>query len=174
MAHAREPVELDVVARRAAPQRAQHLAAQLHRLRKLRIEAHHGLRRRLHELAHHTVALGVLARRAALFDLGQAVAQRIHEQLAPRRVVHQVVLQVGIALHHPDVTEHLVEHARRAPRAPLGAQLIEQAPGCRAEQPDHDLAIRERGVVVGDFTQANGLASLRLQLRQRNRNVHGG
>ena len=32
---------------------------------------------------------------------------------APFRVVQQILLQVGVALHHPDVAEHFVEHARR-------------------------------------------------------------
>ena len=42
---------------------------------------------------------------------------------AALRVVEQVVLEVGISLHHPDVAQHLVQHARRAAGAALAAQL---------------------------------------------------
>src|SRR5439155_17138409 len=45
-------------------------------------------------------------------------------------------------------------HSRRASGAPHPAELVERRPGRRAEETDHDLAIRERGVVVGDFAQA--------------------
>ena len=75
-------------------------------------------------------------------------------ELAPARVVEQVVLQVGVALDDPDVAEHLVQHARRAAGAALAAQLAEHLPGARAEQADDDLAVGERGVVVGDLAQA--------------------
>ena len=73
---------------------------------------------------------------------------------AALRVVEQIVLQVGFASHHPDVAEHLVQHARRAAGAPLGAQLIEQVPRLLAQQPYDDFTVRERGVVVGDLPQS--------------------
>ena len=50
--------------------------------------------------------------RAALFDFTESVLQGLDQQLAPLGVVQQVVLQVGIALHHPDIAQHFVEHAR--------------------------------------------------------------
>jgi hypothetical protein len=100
------------------------------------------------------VALRVGVRRAALLHLGQAVVQRVDQQLAPLGVVQQVVLQVGIALHDPDVAQHLVQHARGAAGAALVAQAVQQVPGARAEQADDDLAVGERGVVVGDLAQA--------------------
>ena len=97
---------------------------------------------------------GIAGRRAPLLDLGQPVVQRLDQQPAPARVVEQVVLQVGIALHHPDVAQHLVQHARRAAGAALAAQRVQHLPGALAEQADHDLAIGERGVVVGNLAQA--------------------
>ena len=96
---------------------------------------------------------GVGGRRAPLLDLAQAVLQRVDQQPAPARVVEQVVLQIGVALHHPDVAQHLVQHARRAAGLALAAQPVQQLPGARAEQADHDLAVGERGVVVGDLAQ---------------------
>ena len=90
--------------------------------------------------------------------LGQAVVQGFHQQAAALGVVQQVVLQVGIALHHPDVAQHLVEHAGRAAGAALLAQPVQHLPGTRAQQPDHDFAVGERGVVVGDLAQARRIA----------------
>jgi hypothetical protein len=110
-------------------------------------------RGRLQQLAHQRVAPGV-AGRAALLDLAQAVVQRVDQQAAPLGVVQQVVFEVGVALHHPDVAQHLVEHAGRAAGAALLAQLAQQLPGARAQQAQHDLAVGERGVVVGDLAQA--------------------
>ena len=51
-------------------------------------------------------------RGAALFDLPEAVLQGLHQQLATLGVVQQVVLQVGVALYHPDIAQHFIEHAR--------------------------------------------------------------
>jgi len=90
----------------------------------------------------------------ARLDLGEPCAHS-GEQLPTRtRALEQSVLQVGVAAHGPDLAEHLVEHARRAPGAPLGAQLRKQPPALGAQQPQHDLAVRERRVVVRDLAQA--------------------
>jgi hypothetical protein len=88
--------------------------------------------------------------------------QGIDQQLPTLRVVEQVVLEIGIALHHPDVAEHFVEHACRAAGAPLLAQQIQQLPCARAEQAQHDLAVRERGVVVGDLAQSRRIVRQRI------------
>jgi len=85
--------------------------------------------------------------------LAQAVLQGIHQQLATRRIVQQIVLQIRIALDHPDVAQHFVEHAGRTACAALLAQLVEQFPGFLAEQSDHDFPVGEAGVVVWNLTQ---------------------
>jgi hypothetical protein len=54
--------------------------------------------------------------------------KRLDQRLAPLAAGEEVVFQVGVALHHPDVAEHLVEHPRRAAGDALGAQLVEQRP----------------------------------------------
>ncbi len=89
----------------------------------------------------------------ALVDLGEPVAQRVDQRLAPLRIVEQVVLQVRVALDDPDVAQHLEEHPRRASGAPLAAQLAQQLPHLAPEQADDDLAVGERRVVVRNLAQ---------------------
>ena len=157
MRDAREAVEGDVVAARDGGEAAHHLPAQLARLGELALEGVDRARRELHQLAHLAVALGLgVAGAAPPLDLAQAMAHRAHQQAEPPRAVQQVVLQVRVAAHDPDVAQHLVEHARRAPGAPLRAQLLQRAPARRAKQPHGDLAVGERRVVVRDFPQARG------------------
>ena len=106
---------------------------------------------------------------ATTFDFVQAVMQRLDQQAPTLRIVDQVVLQVRIALHDPDVAQHFVQHARRAAGAALAAQLVENLPHRLAQQPDDDFAIGERGVVVGNFAQARRRAR-----RQATRSVSIG
>ncbi|MNV82807.1 hypothetical protein D3C71_1765650 [compost metagenome] len=77
MAHAREAIKLDVVPGRQAPQRALDLAAQRGGLLELGIKLSHRTACGLCQLAHQSVALGVVGRRAALVDLAQAVLKGI-------------------------------------------------------------------------------------------------
>ena len=88
------------------------------------------------QFADQRIALGVVGRRAPLLDLAQAVVQGLDQQRAPLRVVEQVVFEIGVALHDPDVAQHLVQHARRAAGAALVAQPRQQLPGALAEQAD--------------------------------------
>ena len=74
---------------------------------------------------------GRVAWLAPLFDVAQAMVQRLDQQLAAARVVEQVLLEVGIAPHDPDVAQHLVQHPRRAAGAALGAQVVQQGPAFR-------------------------------------------
>jgi hypothetical protein len=92
----------------------------------------------------------------ALLDLGETVMQGADERVAALRVLQQVVLEIGIARHHPDVAQHLVQHAGGAAGAALGAQLEQRLPGVVAEQPDDDFAVGERRVVVGDLAETDG------------------
>ncbi|CFN67124.1 Uncharacterised protein [Bordetella pertussis] len=81
------------------------------------------------------------------------MVQRLDQQLAALGVVEQVVLQVGIAPYHPDIAQHLVQHARRTAGAALAAQVADQLPGVFAQQAADDLTVGERRVVVRDFAQ---------------------
>jgi len=96
----------------------------------------------------------LLAVTAACIDVGEAPLHPLHHAPARAPAADQAVLQVRVALDRPHLAQHLVEHARRSPGAALGAQLPDQLPALGAEQPQHDLAVRERGVVVGDLAQA--------------------
>ncbi|CPI58865.1 Uncharacterised protein [Bordetella pertussis] len=157
--YARQAVELDVVARGDATQHPLRLPAQLRGLVELALERGHRRAGARQQLDHLGVAARIMAglghggRLAALVDLAQAVVQRLDQQLAALGVVEQVVLQVGIAPYHPDIAQHLVQHARRTAGAALAAQVADQLPGVFAQQAADDLTVGERRVVVRDFAQ---------------------
>ncbi|KAG0921231.1 hypothetical protein G6F31_020411 [Rhizopus arrhizus] len=100
--------------------------------------------------------LGGRARLAAAIDLAQAVMQGVDELLAALGIVQQVVLQVRVAAHDPDVAEHFVQHPGGAAGTAFSAQVAEQAPGVFAQQPADNLAVGKRRVVVGNFAQSRG------------------
>ena len=163
--HAREAVELDVVAAGAAREPAHDAPAQCRRVLELgrepldrrarSLEQERDLRvarlelRAVRRIAQLRGVDGVAV--AALVDLAEAVVQRVDQRGAPFRVLEQVVLEVGVPRDDPDVAEHLVEHPRRAAGAALRAQREERLPRFLAEQADDDLAVGERRVVVGDL-----------------------
>ncbi|MNT11369.1 hypothetical protein D3C72_1462440 [compost metagenome] len=160
MRHAREAVELDVVLGREPAQHAGGLAAQRGDVAEGVVEGGDGLADEPGELAHQLVARQVAVGGAALLHLAQAVAQGVDQLAAAARVVEQVVDEVGVALHHPDVAQHLVEHARRSAGAALGAQGLQQVPAALAQEANHDLPVGEAGVVVGDLAQSYRLCGL--------------
>jgi len=175
MRDARQAVELQVVARGTPAEHAAGRLAQVPHGTELRREGFHRGPRGGQQFTHQRVALHVGGRVAAPGHLVQAVVQRLDEQGAALGVVEQVVFEVGIALHHPDVAQHLVEHARAAAGAALLAQPVQNLPTARAQQADHDLAVAERGVVVGDLAQARrqaGGGAGKHDRGQRQRCVH--
>ena len=141
MRHPREAVKLDVVfGGQAAQQLGGALAQRGDLLKGFRetINRNGGSRQ---QLAHAGIARRVVLRRAALLHLAQAVVQSLHQGRAALGVVQQVVLQIRVALHHPNITQHLVQHARRTAGSALTAQLVEQCPGALAEQPQNNFAV---------------------------------
>ena len=145
-------VEADIVGARVLEERAPRPLAQCDHFRKVSGEAIHGGaggRQQLRDFGRAALLAGI----AALLDFVQPVVQRLDELGAALRVVDQIVLQEGVAVHHPDIAQHFVQHARRPAGAPLLAQLDEQLPRRFAEQPNGDLAIGQRGVVVRDLAQ---------------------
>jgi hypothetical protein len=174
---AREAVELDVVLGGDAREDTDRALPQVPDGAELRRERLDRVARELEQLADDRVAAGVGRRRAALLDLAQAVVQCVDQLRASARVVEQVVLQIGVSLHDPDVAEHLVQHACRAAGATLAAQEAEHVPRARPEQADDDLAIRERRVVVRNLAQARrgaGCFCFGADPVDRQRGVHGG
>jgi hypothetical protein len=151
--HAAQAVELDVVLGRVLAEHLGRPFAQVVGVAELRREGLDGARRRLQQLAHVAVALRVVIGRAALLDLVQAVVQGLDQHRAAARVVEQVILQVRVALNHPDVAQHLVQHAGRAAGLALFAQLVQHLPGAGAQQADDDFPVGKRGVVVRNLAQ---------------------
>ena len=141
MAHAREAVELDVVFGRQAAEGLLHLAAQLGHARETLAELHHGLSGHGQQLTDQGVAGGVHTRGTALLHLTQAVLQGLDQQFTAGRVVQQVVLQIRVALDHPDVAQHFVKHAGRSARAALASQIVEQIPSRLTQQTQHDFTV---------------------------------
>ena len=147
MRDAGEAVEADVVAARVLAQQLPDLPAQGLGFVEPALETGH-CRVRGDQQRRHRLVAG-----AALVDFRQPVAQRADQRGPTRRVGEQVVLEVGVAAHYPDVAQHFVEHARRAAGDALAAQLVQHRPRLFAKQADDDLAVRERSVVVGNFPQ---------------------
>ena len=173
MADAGHAVELDVVLVRELAQRFAHLLAQLSGLGEHALKLLHGALGGSGQLGHQGIALGIFFGAAALLHLGHAVAHGLHQLAAPLAAVQQVVLQIGVALHHPDVAQHLIQHAGRATGAPLRAQQLQHLPGAVPQQADDDLFIGKRGVVVRNFAQAGRLCGSCQNSSLSNRSVHG-
>ena len=78
---------------------------------------------------------------ATLIHLGEPVVEGPNELAATFGILEKIVLQVGIALDHPDVTNHLVEHLGRATGAPLLPQLRNKIPALLSQDPAHDFLV---------------------------------
>ena len=88
----------------------------------------------------------------ALFDVAQPVSHRVCQRVAALGIVEHVFLQVGVALHHPDIAKHLIEHARATPGFPFTTQFKQNVPCIGTQQPHDDFAIGKRGVVVWNLS----------------------
>ena len=152
MRHPCVGIEVHVVRPRVPRQRAPGPSAQRGNLREAPLEAPDGFPGGREQLQY-LVAARTVGRVAALLDLAQAMVQGLDQLAAAFGVLNQVVLEEGIAVDDPDVSQYFVQHARRTAGAPFAAQLVEQAPSLLAEQPDDDFAVRQRGVVVRDLPQ---------------------
>ena len=151
---ARKAVEADVVRIGDRGQTALHFGTALDELREAVVEAAHGGARLGDEAKHVGIALGALANGL------EAAAHLAHEQFAALRVHDQVVDQIGIALDRPDVAEHFEEHAGGTAGAARAAKRLNRVPGLFAQETDHNLAVRERRVVIGNLANARGSGHL--------------
>jgi len=150
-----QAIEGHVVLAGVTGESLERLLAQHQGVDKALLEAVHGLVGGFHQLGHLAAALRVFAGgfAAALFHFRQAMAQGLYQGVTTAGRGQQVVFQVGVALHHPDVSQHLVEHAGGTAGDPFGAEFVQHAPHVFAQQADDDLPVGEGGVVVGDFAQ---------------------
>ena len=75
------------------------------------------------DLAVALLGMGVqgLVAGAAALDFMQPVPKRLDQRAAALGMFEQIVLQIRIALHDPDVAQHFVQHARAAAGAAFGA-----------------------------------------------------
>jgi hypothetical protein len=149
MRHPAHAVKGDVVAPGQASQTGEDRLAQLPGFLEMGRETIHCAIRQAEQTTDPGVAL------AALLDLVETMPQGVDQQVAAFPVIKQIVEQIGIAADHPDIAQHLEQHARRTAGLALAAQFLDQGPTLAAEQAQDDLPVGKRGVVVGDFSQAN-------------------
>ena len=145
MGDARHAAEVDIVAARDTPQALTDPPAQLPGAWIPVGETPDGLAGGGCELQGIGIALG------PGHDLVEAMVHRPDERIQAFFARQQVVLDIGITVHHPQITEHLEQHARRPPGHPGGAQSVEQVPRRLPEVADNDFTVGKRGVVVGYF-----------------------
>ena len=169
-----QSIKLDIVTGRVALEDPLGLFAQLSHRVELPVKARDRLTRHVEQITHQTVTFGIFLGGATALDFGQAVMQRLDQQMATLGVVQQIILQIRVALNHPDVTQNLVEHAGRTAGAALATQFLQQIPGRIAQQAQDDLTVGKRGVVVGDLSQAGTLLGGGHQLIQCRGCIHGG
>ena len=93
---------------------------------------------------------------APLVDFAQTVAHLAHQSRAALGVREQIVDQIRIALHHPNIAQHFKQHPRRAAGFALRAQVFQRLPGFIAQQADDDFAVGVGSIVVGDFAHTRG------------------
>ena len=68
------------------------------------------------------------------------------------RILQQIFLEIRVSDHHPDITEHLVEHPGTSSCSDLGSQFAELFPGIGTQKLSHNLFIREGRVVIRNFS----------------------
>ena len=93
---------------------------------------------------------------AAFFYRVQTVTQSADQRRTAAAIAEQIILQIRVARHHPDIPQHFVQHACRAAGTALVAQLVDDVPRLVAQQANNNLAVGEGGVVIRNFTQTNG------------------
>ena len=93
---------------------------------------------------------------AAFVDFVQAVAHGLHQRGAAFAVFQQIVRQIRVAHHCPNVAQHFKQHPRRTPRFALRAQGFQRFPSRFAQKADDDFSVGIGSVVVRDFAQALG------------------
>ena len=147
MGHARESIEFDVV--RVCQPRQAFLDLPSEHLDVLEILAElpycgTGQRQQCLDLF---IALGRLGVSDSAFastvDVLKSVMQGLDQRLPAFGVREQIILQVRVALHGPDVSEDLVEHLGRTACLSLPSELIDQDPALLAQEATDDLLVGE-------------------------------
>ena len=118
MRHPRQTVKLDIVLACVFGQLGQRFFAQLSSLLEVIGKFFHCFGRSRNQ-GLHLVVTG-----AALVDGRNTVIQRLNQRLAPLGIFQQVILQIRVARHHPQIAQHLKQHAGTAAGFTLGTQDI--------------------------------------------------
>ena len=71
-----------------------------------------------------TIALRATAFASSL-DFFESMFQRCNQLLAALRIVEEIIFEIRIALHCPDVAKHFVQHSRRTTGSTFGTQFVE-------------------------------------------------
>ncbi len=127
MRDARECIEADIVGAGVPEQQPSCAPALVGDISELPLESRHGLQCGVQQFPDFGMAhlIGAIA---ALFDLAQTMMHGRNELAPPLGIVEQIVLQVRVAVDHPHIAQHLVQHARRSAGAPLAAKPIQNRP----------------------------------------------
>ena len=142
-----ETVEVDVVLARDFGQAAQGAFTQFNLLREPAFE----IPDRRACGFHQGQGIGVFV--GARRDLVEAVMQGVYQRTVPLSVFQQVILDKGIAEHHPHITQHLEQHARGTPGLAGTAQAVEGIPHLVTEKPNDDFTVGKGGVIVGNLAK---------------------
>ena len=103
-----QTVEGDVVFAGMLAQDTQHLASACGHRVEVFGKAANGIVGCLEQLRHFFVAI------TTLFDFRQTMAQRRDQRALALTVLEQIIFQIRVTLHNPDIAQHFVQHAGRA------------------------------------------------------------
>ena len=81
-------------------------------------------------------------------------------------IVQKIVLQIGIAIDHPDIAEDFVQHACETPATPFRAQFVQQVSRLPTQQANYEFPIRETRIAVRNLAQTSGHDELETENRQ--------
>ena len=135
MRHARQAVKHNIVFFGDFAQTLENLLAAGFGFVKAVVKARHRRFSGLHEQSHLFVVV------APFVDFAQTVTHFFHQRFAAGGVVEQIINQIGVAHHRPNIAQHFKQHARRAAGYALAAQRLQRVPRIIAEQADDDFAV---------------------------------
>jgi len=96
--------------------------------------------------------------------LVEPVMHGVDQRFSATAVVEQVILQERVTGHHPEIAKNLEQHPGRATGAALATQPLDGRPGVSTKETAHDLAVRERRVIVRDLADPAGLLGAHIRL----------
>ena len=111
--YAGEAIKLDIVAFGMPMQAFEHFLAQRGSAMKTVAKSIYRLARAHHKYTH------ALVTGTALFHLVNPVLHGFNQHAQALGVIEQIIFKIRVALHGPDIAQHLKQHACRSPGHPL-------------------------------------------------------